>query len=103
MLLYIDPGTSGLIINFLIAVFSSVIYFFRKLFFRKLVKKSSNQHDISLFSEGNQYKNTFLPIIIQLIFLLLIGEKLIASTTGLLKTCKVGTITASVVTLVMKR
>ena len=67
MLLYIDPGTSGLIINFLIAVFSSVIYFFRKLFFRKLVKKSSNQHDISLFSEGNQYKNTFLPIINQLI------------------------------------
>lgn len=67
MVLYIDPGTSGLIINFLIAVFSSVVYFFRKLFFRKLIKKPSKKHDITLFSEGNQYKNTFLPIVNQLI------------------------------------
>jgi hypothetical protein len=67
MILYIDPGTSGLIINFLIAIFSSIIYFFRKLFFKKLIKKSSRIHDITLFSEGNQYKNTFLPIVNQLI------------------------------------
>ena len=67
MTLYIDPGTSGLIINFLIAIFSSIIYFFRKLFFKRLIKKTSGQFDISLFSEGNQYKNTFLPIVNQLI------------------------------------
>lgn len=67
MILYIDPGTSGLIINFLIAIFSSIIYFFRKLFFKRLIKKTSGQFDISLFSEGNQYKNTFLPIINELI------------------------------------
>ena len=67
MILYIDPGTSGLIINFLIAIFSSIVYFFRKLFFKKLIKKPSGKLDITLFSEGNQYKNTFLPIINQLI------------------------------------
>ena len=67
MILYIDPGTSGVIINFLIAVFSSIVYFFRKLFFKRLINKSSSKHDITLFSEGNQYKNTFLPIINQLI------------------------------------
>ena len=67
MILYIDPGTSGVIINFLIAVFSSVVYFFRKLFFKRLIKKSSSKNDITLFSEGNQYKNTFLPIVNQLI------------------------------------
>ena len=44
-----------------------------------------------------------IGIIIQLISLLLIGGKLIVSTTGLLKTFKMVTITASVVTLVMKR
>ena len=67
MILYIDPGTSGVIINFLIAVFSSIVYFFRKLFFKRLINKSSSKHDITLFSEGNQYKNTFLPIVNQLI------------------------------------
>tara|TARA_B100001250_G_C19742884_1_gene763875 strand:- start:231 stop:1412 length:1182 start_codon:yes stop_codon:yes gene_type:complete len=67
MILYIDPGTSGLIINFLIAVFSSFVYFFRKLFFKKIIKKDSGQFEISLFSEGNQYKNTFLPIVNELI------------------------------------
>jgi len=67
MILYIDPGTSGLIINFLIAIFSSFVYFFRKLFFKKLIKKSSDKLDITLFSEGNQYKNTFLPIVNELI------------------------------------
>ena len=67
MILYIDPGTGGVIINFLIAIVTSLVYFFRKLFFKKmnfdLIKKS----EISLFSEGNQYKNTFLPIVNELI------------------------------------
>jgi hypothetical protein len=67
MILYIDPGTGGVIINFLIAIVTSIVYFFRKLFFKKinfdLIKKS----EISLFSEGNQYKNTFLPLVNELI------------------------------------
>tara|TARA_B100001093_G_scaffold37321_1_gene31934 strand:- start:2542 stop:3720 length:1179 start_codon:yes stop_codon:yes gene_type:complete len=67
MILYIDPGTGGVIINFLIAIVTSIIYFFRKLFFKRvnfdLIKKS----EISIFSEGNQYKNTFLPIVNELI------------------------------------
>jgi len=67
MIIYIDPGTGGVIINFLIAIVTSIVYFFRKLFFKKmnfdLIKKS----EISLFSEGNQYKNTFLPIVNELI------------------------------------
>jgi len=67
MILYIDPGTGGVIINFLIAIVTSIIYLFRKLFFKRvnfdLIKKS----EISIFSEGNQYKNTFLPIVNELI------------------------------------
>ena len=67
MILYIDPGTGGVIVNFLIAIVTSIVFFFRKLFFDKinfdLIKKS----EISIFSEGNQYKNTFLPIVNELI------------------------------------
>lgn len=67
MILYIDPGTGTLIINFLVAIVSSIIYYLRKFLFRKLYKNSTKNSEITIFSEGNQYKNTFFPIINELI------------------------------------
>ena len=67
MILYIDPGTGGVIINFLIAIITSIVYFFRKLFFSNINSDLKKKSEISIFSEGNQYKNTFLPIVKQLI------------------------------------
>ena len=67
ILLYIDPGTGALIINLLIALGTTIVFYFKSFFFwilniRKdvtIVKKSS----ISLFSEGEKYWDTFKPIV----------------------------------------
>ena len=67
MILYIDPGTGSVIINFLIAIVTSIVYFFRKLLFKNINSDLKKKSEISIFSEGNQYKNTFLPIINELI------------------------------------
>ena len=67
MILYIDPGTGSVIINFLIAIVTSIIYFFRKFFFNNINSNLKKKSEISIFSEGNQYKNTFLPIVNELI------------------------------------
>jgi hypothetical protein len=67
MILYIDPGTGSVIINFLIAIVTSIVYFFRKLLFKNINSDLKKKSEISIFSEGNQYKNTFLPIIDELI------------------------------------
>ena len=67
MILYIDPGTGGVIINVLIAITSSIVYFFRKLFFKNINSDLKKKSEISIFSEGNQYRNTFLPIVNELI------------------------------------
>jgi hypothetical protein len=67
MVLYIDPGTGGVIVNFLIAIITSIVYFFRKLFFDKINFDLLKKSEISIFSEGNQYKNTFFPIVNELI------------------------------------
>ena len=67
MILYIDPGTGSVIINFLIAIVTSTIYFFRKLFFNNIKSDLTKKSEISIFSEGNQYKYTFLPIVNELI------------------------------------
>ena len=67
MILYIDPGTGGVIINVLIAITSSIVYFFRKFFFKNINSDLKKKSEISIFSEGNQYRNTFLPIVNELI------------------------------------
>ena len=67
MILYIDPGTGSVIINFLIAIITSTIYFFRKIFLINIKSDFKKKSEISIFSEGNQYKNTFLPIANELI------------------------------------
>jgi hypothetical protein len=68
ILYYIDPGTGSIIISFLISIFSSILFFFRKKLFgysNSTSHFSTNQ--ISIFSEGNQYKSTFIPIVNTLI------------------------------------
>ena len=69
--LYIDAGTGALIINMIIALFVSIAYYFRTLFFWlfniKVQKNKNMANKLSLFSEGEQYWDTFKPIIDSLI------------------------------------
>lgn len=69
-LLYIDAGTGALLINMILALFASIAYYFRSLFFWIFnFKKPKNKkiYELSLFSEGEQYSATFEPIIDSLI------------------------------------
>ena len=68
--LYIDAGTGALLINIVLALFASVTYYFRSLFFWVFnFDKTQNKkiNELSLFSEGEQYWNTFEPILNSLI------------------------------------
>ena len=59
MVLYVDPGTGGVIVNFLIAIITSIVYFYRKLFFDKinfdLLKKSEILNIAKEFGNLNFY------------------------------------------------
>lgn len=67
MILYIDPGTGGAIVNLIISLIGYIIYSIQKNFYRKSVAGEKKDLMIGVFSEGNQYKNTFQPIIEELI------------------------------------
>ena len=64
MLLYIDPGTGGVIINLIISLIGYLVYSVQKFFTKKQTLK---RYKIGIFSEGNQYESTFLPIVEELI------------------------------------
>ena len=69
-LLYIDAGTGALIINMILALFASIAYYFRSLIFWIFnfdKTQSKKIYELSLFSEGEQYWDTFEPIIHSLI------------------------------------
>ncbi len=64
---YIDPGTGALLVNLIIAIGTSIIFYFRSLFFWLFNISNSKLNivnpKISLFSEGEKYWTTFKPII----------------------------------------
>lgn len=67
ILLYIDPGTGALLINLIIAIGTTIVFYFKSLFFWLLnIKKSQKKiknSTICIFSEGEKYWDTFKPII----------------------------------------
>ena len=74
MILYIDPGTGGLIISLILSYFITLIVFFKKIIIKivsffsfKTSKKNDFSGEIVLFSEGKNYWNVFSPIIEQLV------------------------------------
>lgn len=72
--LYIDPGTGSMLFAALIGVFSTVLFFLRKLFMKlkysgigaKDPAQTKKTHDIVLFSEGRQYVKSFEGIVDEL-------------------------------------
>ena len=66
-LLYIDPGTGALIFNLLIALGTTIIFYFKSFFFWILkIEKNEGiikKTNVSLFSEGEKYWDTFKPIV----------------------------------------
>jgi K+/H+ antiporter YhaU regulatory subunit KhtT len=67
MILYIDPGTGGVIINLIITLIGYLFYSIQKVFYKKGGALREAHQIIGIFSEGNQYKNTFLPVVEELI------------------------------------
>lgn len=71
MFLYIDPGTGALIVNMIIALFVSLTYYVKNFLFWSFgLKKFNDKKEkikITLFNEGEQYWDTFSPIINSLI------------------------------------
>lgn len=73
---YLDPGTGSMIMYFIIAIFSTCLYFIRELFYKIKLFFSIGKVDTSLrkpedsdilfYSEGAQYWRCFLPIIEEL-------------------------------------
>ena len=71
MLLYIDPGTGSMLFAALIGVFSTLLFFFRKLWIKLkfLIHGGSVRNDADkvrlkyvIFSEGKSYWNVFKPV-----------------------------------------
>ena len=57
---YIDPASGAALVNILVALVGSVVYFLKNLIFKKRIEQSSN---IGVFSEGRDYWGTFEPLL----------------------------------------
>ena len=69
---YLDPGSSGMLVSFLLGILATIFYAlknfffkFKHYFFSSLSRKKylNFKNDIIFYSEGEQYSNLFLPII----------------------------------------
>ena len=75
MLLYIDPGTGGLLASLVVSFVLAIVFSLRKLFYKAIFlfagKKyqGSNEFEDELvfFSEGKNYWNVFKPVLDELI------------------------------------
>jgi CDP-glycerol glycerophosphotransferase (TagB/SpsB family) len=73
---YLDPGSGSLILYFIIGVFATIVYYFKKIFYKvrelfikdsyKKKLKNLDEVDLLFYSEGGQYWNVFKPIIDEL-------------------------------------
>jgi CDP-glycerol glycerophosphotransferase (TagB/SpsB family) len=72
---YLDPGTGSMMLSIIIALIATVIYsvkssvfkiryYLNKLLGKKIIKKKKMQ--IVFYNEGEQYSNTFYPILLEL-------------------------------------
>ena len=70
-ILYIDPGTGGMLLTVLLGIFSVAIFSLRALFLKlrflsvrdKEAKKNSNKIPIVIHCESKRYWNIFEPIL----------------------------------------
>ena len=73
---YLDPGSGSMLLYFLMAVFASIVYYFKGFVYKfkslfsnsKADKRLIDLEDIEILfhSEGGQYWNVFKPIIDEL-------------------------------------
>lgn len=72
---YLDPGTGSMLLSALIAIFASLFFGIKALYYKLStiilriagVEVDKTQHDLVIYSEGHNYWSTFKPIVEELL------------------------------------